>query len=305
MSKEEIRKVQMLPLDDKLKAYPNHPFKPYKGDRLNRLANSIKENGVIHPIIVQPIKDTFRIISGHNRVNAAKRAELTEIPAIIRGDLNESDADILVNESNIESRSFSTWLPSEKIKSINQYHAPVKNQGIRPIFRNTSGETNQKLDQYARQRTSAAYGESNSIIRLYIELSRLIEPLQDKLDAKDFGTTPASAVSFIPTEGQKLIAAVLDENKDVYKLNIKNSIKLREFFENRADNETSEDTLKDEIRQILNPSKEVTTEEAVDETVKLPIPKEIFDELFPDASTPEEAVELLIQVMEEHHTTTK
>ena len=90
------------------------------------------------------------------------------------------------------------------------------------------------------------------------------------------------------------------------KLNIKNSIKLREFFENRADNETSEDTLKDEIRQILNPIKETpTTEEAVDETIALPIPKEKFDELFPDASTPEEAVELLIQVMEEHHTTTK
>ena len=305
MFHEQNRKVQILPLDDKLKPYPNHPFKPYEGDRLNRLANSIKENGVIHPIIVQPIKDSFRIISGHNRVNAAKKAELTEIPAIVRDDLSEHDADILVNESNIESRSFSTWLPSEKIKSINQYHAAVKKQGIRPFSKFTSGETSQKLDQYARQRTSAAYGESNSIIRLYIELNRLIGALQDKLDLKDFGTTPASAVSFIPPEGQKLIAAVLDEN-DIYKLNIKSSIKLREFFENQSDTLT-EDMLKDEIRLILNPIKEspTTAEEPVDETIRLPIPKDKFDELFPDASTPEEAVELLIQVMEERITKTK
>jgi ParB family chromosome partitioning protein len=125
---ETHREVTMITLDKKLQGYPEavNPFKPYKGKQLDRLTDSIKVNGVIHPVIVRAMKDGInQILSGHNRVNAAKAAGLTHIPAIVRNDLTDDQAEILMIESNIEQRTFSNFLPSERVKSIHQYNAKV------------------------------------------------------------------------------------------------------------------------------------------------------------------------------------
>jgi len=75
-----------------LVSYNNHPFKEYEGQRLDDMVKSIKENGVITPLIVRPLngeENKFEILSGHNRLKAAKEVGLTEIPAIIREDLDD------------------------------------------------------------------------------------------------------------------------------------------------------------------------------------------------------------------------
>jgi len=304
MNKEKQYEIIQIPIDQ-LVPFKHHIFKPYDEHRMKTLLASVKESGIIHPIVVRRIKskdgkETFEIVSGHNRIKAAGLAELTEVPAVVK-ELTDDEAVILANEANIESRNFSTWLPSEKIKSINQYHAAVKHQGSKKTSKDTtSGGNRQKADDsYARQRTADAYGQSNSTIRTFIELNRLIEPLLDKVDANDFGTTPASALSFISPEGQSLINSVLNEDKKIYKVTVKRSEKLRSYFENEGEEATIKkdvETIKARIREILNPIKD---NDPKSDIVKISIPKDKFDELFPDdISTPEEATEYNLKALE-------
>lgn len=92
--------VQQIPCD-KLHPYHNHKFELYSGERLEDMIASIKENGVLSPIIVQPDGDGYEILIGHNRWNASKLAGLPTVPAIIKAGLTEDEAEMYVVESNV------------------------------------------------------------------------------------------------------------------------------------------------------------------------------------------------------------
>ena len=98
----------------KLKPFSKHPFKMYNDDKLNSLSESIKEHGVISPILVRPIDDAkyeYEIIAGHNRVQASRIAGIDDIPSTIK-DMDNETATILMVDSNLEQRE--SILPSEK-----------------------------------------------------------------------------------------------------------------------------------------------------------------------------------------------
>lgn len=311
MNESKLEVIQ-IPIDQLIK-FKHQVFKDYEKRRMETLVASVKENGIIHYIVVRRVKEKegnehFEIISGHNRVEAARLAGLTKVPAIVK-DLTDDAAIILSNEANIESRNFSTWLPSEKIKSINQYHGAVKSQGSKKNSKDTtSGGNRQKSnDSYARERTAAAYGQSNSTIRTFIELDRLIECLMDKLDANDFGTTPASELSFIFREGQEIINFVLDEDngkdeeKKSYKITVENSKKLRTFFEDgvvKTMIQEDVESVKQEIRNILSrPKDNVTCKVEADVTITIKILTDDYRELFPGEPTQEEVAEAIIEMI--------
>lgn len=105
--------VQMLPFD-KIKAFHDHLFHLYEGERLNDMVESVKEYGVLTPVIVQKIRGGYEMLSGRNRANAAKISGLTEIPAIVKEGLTEQEAYAYVIETNMIQRSFNGLLPSEK-----------------------------------------------------------------------------------------------------------------------------------------------------------------------------------------------
>ena len=105
--------VQMIPVDE-VKPFRNHPFRLYEGKRLDDMVESIKEHGLLIPVIVQKIEDGYEMLSGHNRWNSAKIAGITEIPAIIKENLTEREAYVYVIETNMLQRSFDDLLPSEK-----------------------------------------------------------------------------------------------------------------------------------------------------------------------------------------------
>lgn len=97
--------VQQIPCEQ-LKPYRNHKFELYTGERLDDMVASIKENGVLSPIIVQPDGDGYEILIGHNRWNASKIAGLPSVPAIIKTGLSEDEAEMYVIESNVMQRGF-------------------------------------------------------------------------------------------------------------------------------------------------------------------------------------------------------
>jgi len=86
---------------DELIPYEEHPFRLYEGERLADMVRSIKELGVIVPVIVRPLDEDYEILSGHNRVNAAKLAGLKKVPVIIKTGLTDDEAKLIVTETNL------------------------------------------------------------------------------------------------------------------------------------------------------------------------------------------------------------
>jgi ParB family chromosome partitioning protein len=242
--------ITKIPIE-KLVDFRNHAFKKYTGDRLTRLAKSIEDSGIIQPIIVRPKgKDKYEILSGHNRIEAAKLLRLTEVPAVIRADLKDDDekAKLLANETNIEQRSFNSWLPSEKAKSIHQYYSTVKQQGKRKdLNASTSSELQEKSESDAQEKTALVYGVTPYTIELNLRLYELIDQLKDRLDAKEFGVTPARSISHISKEKQKQINSVLeeDETKEKYEITMTNSKELRDL-------DKQEKLTDEKIRELLS-----------------------------------------------------
>jgi len=244
-------KFKMLPIDDgnidKIKEFSNHPFKPYENEQLAKMVESVKEHGVIQPISVRTINDddTYEIISGHQRLRAAIGAGLDEIPVIIHEDVSDEEAAMFVNETNITQRDYKNFSQSEKAKSIKMYHEAIKQQGKRTdLPSETSGQVDPK-DDYARTKTAKIYKISESTVKRYLELDKLIEPLMDKLDNKIFGTSPAGKISKLNPNEQELINSTL-EDKDNYKLNTKNATELLKLSQD------TENFTKEKIKNILN-----------------------------------------------------
>lgn len=106
--------MQMLPIDA-IEPFHEHPFKLYTGERLEDMVESIREHGILTPVIVQKTTKGYEMLAGHNRQNAAKIAGFTEVPAIIKENLTEEEALVYVVETNVIQRSFSDLSVSERI----------------------------------------------------------------------------------------------------------------------------------------------------------------------------------------------
>ena len=115
----------------KIVPFHNHPFRLYEGKRLDDMVESIREHGVLIPVIVQKIADGYEMLSGHNRWNAAKVVGIKEIPAIIKDNLTEREAYVYVIETNMLQRSFDDLLPSEKAAVLAERYEKVMCQGRR------------------------------------------------------------------------------------------------------------------------------------------------------------------------------
>lgn len=120
----------MIPVE-KIVPFHNHPFRLYEGKRLEDMVESIREHGILIPVIVQKMADGYEMLSGHNRWNAAKIAGITEIPAIIKENLTEREAYVYVIETNMLQRSFDDLLPSEKAAVLAERYEKVMCQGRR------------------------------------------------------------------------------------------------------------------------------------------------------------------------------
>ena len=113
----------------RLMPFENHPFKLYEGERFENMVRSIKEFGVIVPVIVRPKGYDYEILSGHNRVNAAKAAGLLEVPVVIKENLEDEEAMLIVTETNLMQRSFSDMLHSERAAALSEHHKALSSQG--------------------------------------------------------------------------------------------------------------------------------------------------------------------------------
>ena len=127
---EPVNGIVSLPVDE-IHPFHDHPFRLYEGERLDDMVQSIKDYGVLNPVIVRKAARGYEMLAGHNRTNAARIAGLTEVPAIVKTDLSDEDAYVYVIETNLLQRSFADLLPSEKAAVLVARYEKISSQGKR------------------------------------------------------------------------------------------------------------------------------------------------------------------------------
>ncbi|MCL2253081.1 MAG: ParB/RepB/Spo0J family partition protein [Lachnospiraceae bacterium] len=231
---------------DELVSFAGHPFKLYEGEQLDDMVRSIKELGVIVPIIVRESPDgdlgIYEILSGHNRVNAAKLAGLKKVPAIIKVGLTDSEAKLIVTETNLVQRSFTDLSHSERAIALKTHIEAIKSQGKRKDLlseieklsnpheikdSDTSGLLDPKNE--ARDIAGKKYGLDARTVSRYIRLCDLCEFMLNRVDNDEIGLYPAVSLSYLSPDEQTELDRLLTES--AYKIDMKKAELLREFSE--------------------------------------------------------------------------
>ncbi len=186
--------------------FRSHPFKVLNDEKMEDLINSIKENGVITPVLIRPTeKNHYEMISGHRRMYAARKAGLATIPAIVR-EMSDDEAVIAMVDANIQREEL---LPSEKAFAYKMKLNAMKRQAGRPSKDNPcQSGTNLRSDE----ELSKQVGESARSIQRYIRLTELIPELLDMVDNKKLQFTVAVDISYIDKEMQKWIYEYIRDN---------------------------------------------------------------------------------------------
>lgn len=183
--------VTMLDIDS-IKPFHNHPFHLYEGDRLDDMVESIRDHGILNPVIVRKIDDGYEMLSGHNRQNAAKIAGLKKIPAIIKYDLPDTDAYVYVIETNLMQRSFSDLEISEKAAVLKERYDKVLYQRQRESIMAEVAKLEEALVIFHKHRFSHPYhqhGRANTLRQAIRSIQGhdkwlLSEKIQFKLSVK-------------------------------------------------------------------------------------------------------------------------
>ena len=211
--------VELIAIDT-IKAFHNHPFHLYEGERLNDMVESIREHGVLNPVIVLKTDDGYEMLSVHNRANAAKIAGLSKVPAIIKVGLSESEAYVYVIETNLMQRSFAELLPSEKAAVMAAHYDKVCCQGKRnDIIRELqilsgvnpkdtcchNGNKLKSLDVIASE-----YGFSSRNAARYLRLNHLIHPFRNMIDKNKIALLAAVDVSYMTKEEQQVLWNIVE-----------------------------------------------------------------------------------------------
>mgnify|MGYP002542519721 FL=1 len=232
--REVSRGIQLIQIKN-IQPFHDHPFHLYEGERLEDMIASVKEHGILNPVIVQKIDGGYEMLSGHNRMNAAKLAGLKEVPAIVKTDLSEEEAYVYVIETNLMQRSFSDFLISEKAAVLKARYEKESCQGrrndiIEEIARLegkevevTRGHGDHRMK--TRDTIGKEYELSGSSVGRLLKLNDLIKPFKDMVDRGALYTKVALQLAFLPEEEQNLVLNVMKEKK--VKINIEMVMKLR------------------------------------------------------------------------------
>lgn len=194
MNVKEIYVSDCVPFED-------NPFKIQNNSEMEMLIDSVKENGILIPIVVRPKDGKYEILSGHRRIYACKVAGIETVPAIVR-ELTKDEAVIFMVDSNLQREGL---LPSEKGFAYKMKLEAMKHQG------RTSAQVGQKLTSV--QQIADNTSDSRTQIQRYIRLTNLEKPLLDMVDEGRIALTPAVELSYLLPEEQKdLIETIESED---------------------------------------------------------------------------------------------
>ena len=202
-----MKSTKKIIVIDKLHAFENHPYKVQDNEEMEALAESIKEHGIVSPVIVRPLENTtdeYEIISGHRRVMASRKAGITEVPALVVS-LDRDAAAIVLVDSNLHREHI---LPSEKAFAYKMKLDAMKHQGWRSDL--TSPQV------VAKSRTTemvgADTGDSHEQVRRYIRLTNLIPEILQYVDEGRISFTPAVELSYLNEQEQQDLLEQIEQS---------------------------------------------------------------------------------------------
>ena len=274
---KNIKKLDVI----KLREFENHPYKVKHDDEMEMLIESIKEHGILSPIIVRPLEnDEYEIISGHRRLFASKRAGLAEVPALVI-EMDRDNAAIALVDSNLHRDNIS---PSEKAFAYKLKMEAMSRQGYRTDL--TSGQLVPKSDD---NRTSAEigepYGESYKTVQRYIRLTYLRPKLLEYVDEGRIAFTPAVELSYLnDIEQQDLIQTI--ESEDCTP-SLSQAVRMKKL---------SQQGLLDDDKIL-----EIMSEEKANQKERIKIPTEKLRKYFPKNYSTSQIEEAIIKMCEANY----
>lgn len=194
----------------RIHSFPNHPFKVVDDDRMNTLVDSIRENGILNPVIVRPDKNgDYEMISGHRRLHAAEIVGLDKIPAIVK-EMSDDEAIIKMVDANIQREEI---MPSERAFSFKMKMEALSRQGNRSDL--TCGTEFHKLENInkkTRETIGNEAGMTGRQVTKYIRLTELIPEFLDCVDLKKITIAMGVDISYLDKQIQKWVYEYYRDN---------------------------------------------------------------------------------------------
>lgn len=274
---EEIKPVPI----SELKPFTEQPFKVKLDEDMDALVESIKQCGVLTPVIARPHKDGgYEILSGHRRVKACELAGITDIPVVLKN-LDDDTATILLVDSNLQREHI---LPSEKAFAYQMKLEAMKRKAGRPEKENFVQVGQNKSPYNSRQELSEQTGESSVQIQRYIRLTNLIDPILEMVDNNQIAMNAAVEISYL---GSKEQAAVLQSiEKEETSPSIAQARKMRKFHQ---DGNLSNAVI-DSIMMEQKP-----------ETVKITLGEDKLKKYFPKSYSKAKMEEIILKLLDKWH----
>lgn len=225
-----------------IRNFPDHPYQVKDDECMNDLVSSIKERGLIQPIIVRPIEDyLYEMVSGHRRKRAFELAGLKSIPAKVV-ELTRDEAILVMVDSNLQREVI---LPSEKAKAYKMRLDAMKRQGQRSDL--TSNPVGGKLKgMESAGIIGEQSGDSQTQVRRYIRLTELIPEMLDLVDEGKVAMRPAVEISYLPKESQEQLVKAMefsDATPSHYQ-----AIRMKNYYRDGKLTEEVIDTIMDEAK---------------------------------------------------------
>lgn len=266
-----------MPLSD-LHPFEGHPFKVLDDELMEQTVESIKQIGVVSPLIVRADPEGgFEILSGHRRLHAAQLAGLETVPVIVK-EMDDDAAIIFMVDSNLQRENI---LPSERAFSYKMKLEAMKHQAGRPSKENDS-QLGNNFGKLSSEEMAEELGTSKNQIFRYIRLTNLIPEILDMVDEKKIAFNPAVELSYLKPSEQKEFLEAMDYAQASPSLSQAQRLKK----------------LSQEGGCTLDAMCEVMNEIKKDELDHVTIKNEVLRKYFPKSYTPKQMQDTIIRLLE-------
>ena len=187
---------------DKLTPFAKHPYQVREDAAMDELVESVRTYGILSPLLARPKGEGYELVSGHRRRLAAQKLGLPTVPVLVR-EMSDDEAVILMVDSNLQRENL---LPSEKAFAYRMKLEAMKHQG-----KATSRQVVGNLE--SADIVGQEAGESGRQVQRYIRLTELTPELQQMVDEKKIGMTPAVEISYLKPEEQQMLLTAIDSEQ--------------------------------------------------------------------------------------------
>ncbi len=256
--------------------FPDNPFHVVEDEMLSELAESIKEFGIVTPIITRPKEDGngYEIIAGQRRVRASELAGINTIPAFVLP-LDRDRAIITLVDSNLQRENI---LPSERAFAYKMKSEAMKRQGFRTDLTSSQVGTKLRTDDKLAQ----GFGVGRMTVQRFIRLTELIPPILQMVDEGRIALTPAVELSFLKKDEQKNLFATMESEEATPSLSQAQRMK----------------TLSQSGRLDMDAIFAIMTEEKGNQKETVKIGMERLKKYFPKGTTPKQMEDTIIRLLE-------